>query len=100
MSIDALYGSAPVFKPASARRREWTAVQSLVVFLVFLLVSIIPLLTHPLPPLEDYANHVSRMHVMADQGHNPVPGQVLRDRLGAAAQPDDGPDRAVSWRGS
>ena len=32
------------------------------IFLVFLLISIIPLLTHPLPPLEDYANHVSRMH--------------------------------------
>ena len=71
MTIDASYGSATAgYKPTSVGR-EWTAVQGLVIFVVFLLVSIIPLLTHPLPPLEDYANHVSRMQVMADQGRNP-----------------------------
>ena len=70
MTIDAAYGSTTPFKPVAARR-EWTSVQGLVVFLVFLLVSIIPLLTHPLPPLEDYLNHVSRMQVLADHGRNP-----------------------------
>jgi hypothetical protein len=71
MTIDASYGSGTTaYKPVAASR-EWTAVQGLVIFLVFLLVSIIPLLTHPLPPLEDYANHVSRMFVMADHGRNP-----------------------------
>lgn len=66
MSVDALYMSPTTY----AARRERTAVQGGVVFLVFLMVSIIPLLTHPLPPLEDYANHVSRMYVMADHGRN------------------------------
>jgi hypothetical protein len=50
-------------------------VQGVAVFLVFLLISIIPLLTHPLPPLEDYANHVSRMYVIADGGHTPALGK-------------------------
>ncbi len=70
MTIDASYGTKTSFK-SDASQREWTSVQGLVIFLVFLLVSIIPLLTHPLPPLEDDANHVWRMYVMADHGRNP-----------------------------
>ena len=70
MTIDALYATTTPYKAAAAKR-EWTAVQGVAVFLVFLLISIIPLLTHPLPPLEDYANHVSRMQVLADHGQNP-----------------------------
>ena len=64
-------GSRPLSDAAQTSRREWSAVQGVAVFLVFLLISIIPLLTHPLPPLEDYANHVSRMYVIADGGKNP-----------------------------
>ena len=59
MNIDALYGSMTA-TVSRAKSRDWTAVQGFVIFLVFLLISTIPLLTHPLPPLEDYANHVSR----------------------------------------
>ena len=70
MSIDAIPLSTPSMV-ARVAKRDWTAVQGIVVFLVFLLISIIPLLTHPLPPLEDYANHVSRMQVMADHAQNP-----------------------------
>ena len=70
MNIDALYGSMTA-TVTRAKTRDWTAVQGFVIFLVFLLISTIPLLTHPLPPLEDYANHVSRMQVMADHGQNP-----------------------------
>ncbi len=70
MSIDAIPLSTPSMVERVAKR-DWTAAQGIVVFLVFLLISIIPLLTHPLPPLEDYANHVSRMQVMADHGQNP-----------------------------
>lgn len=70
MNIDAAYGSTTPYRTATATR-EWTAVQGVVIFLVFLLISVIPLLTHPLPPLEDYANHVSRMQVLADHGQNP-----------------------------
>ena len=69
MTIDALHATST---PPAARvaKREWTAVQGVVIFMVFLLISIIPVLTHPLPPLEDYANHVSRMQVLADHGQN------------------------------
>ena len=70
MSIDAFVSEGSVAAPVVAKR-ERTAVQALVIFLVFLLISIIPLLTHPLPPLEDYANHVSRMQVLADHGQSP-----------------------------
>jgi hypothetical protein len=72
MTFNALAGQHTVKAAAPAVRREWTAVQGVAVFLVFLLISIIPLLTHPLPPLEDYANHVSRMYVIADGGHTPA----------------------------
>ena len=69
MSMDAVITERPSTASA-AGRRERTAAQALIIFLVFLLISIIPLLTHPLPPLEDYANHVSRMQVIADSGQN------------------------------
>src|ERR1700712_3139803 len=69
--MTAIVGTKSAPLAGSAVRREWTAVQGVVVFLVFLLISIIPLLTHPLPPLEDYANHVSRMYVIADGSKNP-----------------------------
>jgi hypothetical protein len=68
--MTAIVGTKTATLAAPAVRREWTAVQGVAVFLVFLLISIIPLLTHPLPPLEDYANHVSRMYVIADGGKN------------------------------
>ncbi|WP_158810538.1 hypothetical protein [Beijerinckia sp. L45] len=70
MTADALVGTKTVSVAAPVIRAEWRAVQGVAVFLVFLLISIIPLLTHPLPPLEDYANHVSRMYVIADAGKN------------------------------
>lgn len=70
MSIEALFTPSAPAARALESRREWTVVQGFVIFLVFLLISIIPLLTHPLPPLEDYANHVSRMQVITDGGRN------------------------------
>ncbi len=70
MTADALVGNASAAASSSSVRREWTVVQGVAIFCVFLLISIIPLLTHPLPPLEDYANHVSRMYVIADAGRN------------------------------
>ncbi|MDR3462281.1 MAG: hypothetical protein P4L76_08200 [Beijerinckiaceae bacterium] len=72
MTFNALAGQPNAQAASPAVGREWTAVQGVAVFLVFLLISIIPLLTHPLPPLEDYANHVSRMYVIADGGRTPA----------------------------
>ena len=52
--------------PASRPRRRWiefTGTQVGVLFLALILVASIPVFTHPLPPLEDYVNHLARMHV-------------------------------------
>jgi len=51
---------------------EFSALQIALLFAVFAMISIIPLLTQTMPPLEDYANHLSRMHVIADHGRDPV----------------------------
>jgi hypothetical protein len=37
-------------------------------FVLFAAVAIIPVLLHPLPPISDYINHLSRMHVIAAIG--------------------------------
>jgi hypothetical protein len=44
--------------------------QVAVLFVVLALVAVIPVITHPLPPLQDYANHLARMHVIASIGHD------------------------------
>jgi hypothetical protein len=41
-----------------------------VLFVVFALVASIPIITHPLPPLTDYINHLARMQVIASIGHD------------------------------
>lgn len=62
---------APV--PAAPPRRwiEFTAVQVGVMFFALVLVASIPVFTHPLPPLEDYVNHLARMHVIATVNADP-----------------------------
>ncbi len=35
------------------------------------MIASIPIITHPLPPIEDYMNHLARMHVIAAIGHVP-----------------------------
>jgi hypothetical protein len=52
------------------RLNNFSAPQILVLFFVLALVAIIPILTHQLPPLEDYVNHLARMHVIATSGHD------------------------------
>ncbi len=37
-------------------------------FVVFAFISAVPVLLHPLPPISDYINHLSRMHVIAAIG--------------------------------
>lgn len=49
----------------------FTGAQILVMFLVFLLLTSIPVWTHQLPPLSDYVNHLARMHVIAAIDKNP-----------------------------
>ncbi|HML12908.1 MAG TPA: hypothetical protein VK456_06350 [Xanthobacteraceae bacterium] len=44
--------------------------QVAVLFAALTLVASIPIITHPLPPLSDYVNHLARMHVIASIGHD------------------------------
>ena len=53
------------------RATDFSGAQTAVLFVVFILVASIPIITHPLPPLSDYVNHLARMHVMASIGHDP-----------------------------
>jgi hypothetical protein len=57
------------FRPPR-RLSDFSAPQVAVLFVVLALVAIIPIITHPLPPLEDYANHLARMHVIATIGRD------------------------------
>jgi hypothetical protein len=41
-----------------------------VFFILFAAVAAIPILLHPLPPISDYINHLSRMHVLASLGRD------------------------------
>jgi len=52
---------------------SFTAQHIFVVCAALLMVAAIPIVTQPLPPLEDYVNHLARMHVIATLGqdHNP-----------------------------
>ncbi|SED14060.1 hypothetical protein SAMN05519104_2883 [Rhizobiales bacterium GAS188] len=54
--------------PAAMLRRsaDFSAAQIFVLFAVLVLIASIPIITNPLPPLEDYANHLARMSVIAN----------------------------------
>ena len=47
-------------------------------FAVLLLIIAVPILTHRLPPMSDYVNHLARMHVIADAGRDPNLAQFYR----------------------
>src|ERR1700674_2327518 len=53
------------------RATDFSGLQTAVLFVVFTLVASIPVITHPLPPLEDYVNHLARMHVIATIHNDP-----------------------------
>jgi hypothetical protein len=62
-------------KPAHARdldgkaqSLEFSGGQIAALFVLFAFIAAIPVLLHPLPPLSDYVNHLSRMHVIAALG--------------------------------
>ncbi|SDR62410.1 hypothetical protein SAMN05519103_07904 [Rhizobiales bacterium GAS113] len=54
--------------PAAMLRRsaDFSAAQIFVLFAMLVLIASIPIITNPLPPLEDYANHLARMSVIAN----------------------------------
>jgi hypothetical protein len=60
------------FRPLYRRGRssDFSLAQIAVVFTLFILITAIPIITNPLPPLEDYVNHLARMHVITDIGRD------------------------------
>jgi hypothetical protein len=62
-----------ILPPRQFRRSaSFTGLQIGVLCLALLMVASIPILTQPLPPLEDYINHLARMHVIASIGSDPA----------------------------
>ena len=56
----------------SARpRRDFRAPHILALFILLTAVISIPVLTHQLPPLSDYVNHLARMHVIETIDNDP-----------------------------
>jgi hypothetical protein len=63
--------SFDVYTRPLPRSTDFSGPQTAVLFIVFALVTSIPVITHPLPPLTDYVNHLARMHVIATIGNDP-----------------------------
>jgi len=59
---------APAVRPS--RTAELSGAQIIVLFAVLAIIACIPLITTPVPPLEDYANHLARMSVIANLAHD------------------------------
>jgi hypothetical protein len=77
-SVSQPESAAVVHKPAaagsigrSAQFPDFSGTQIAVLFVLFAGIVSIPILLHPLPPLADYINHLSRMHVIAAIGGDP-----------------------------
>jgi hypothetical protein len=56
---------------AASRSAAFTGREIALLFLVLAAVVSVPLFSHPLPPLSDYANHLARMHVISVGNSDP-----------------------------
>src|SRR5581483_4730545 len=54
--------------PAQRRTAAFSGGYIAVITILMLVVASIPIWTNPVPPLSDYVNHLSRMHVIANIG--------------------------------
>lgn len=50
------------------QQRDFSVWQIAALFVLFASIAASPVLLHPLPPISDYINHLSRMHVIASLG--------------------------------
>lgn len=57
--------------PSRRRAASFSGLQIAVLGAAVLMLTAIPILTQPLPPIEDYVNHLARMHVIASVGSDP-----------------------------
>ncbi|MBA4789983.1 MAG: hypothetical protein H2042_09830 [Rhizobiales bacterium] len=59
-------------RPAFPRRPADLGPRAILLLFVLLFAIVaIPVITHPVPPLSDYANHLARMHVIGQGGRDP-----------------------------
>ena len=78
LDVDTLRPSSPRRpKPSLAHDRDgksplpdFSRGQIAALFVLFAFIAAIPVLLHPLPPISDYINHLSRMHVIAAIGRD------------------------------
>ena len=64
--------SADLTASSSLRRSAtFSGLQIAILGCALLMLAAIPILTQPLPPIEDYVNHLARMHVIASVGSDP-----------------------------
>jgi hypothetical protein len=47
---------------------DFSGAQIAALFVLFVIIAAVPVMLHPLPPISDYINHLSRMHVIASLG--------------------------------
>jgi hypothetical protein len=57
-------------RPGESRSLDFSGRQIAGLFVAFAFIAAIPVLLHPLPPISDYINHLSRMHVIATIGRD------------------------------
>jgi len=53
------------------RTVDFTDRQIAGLFVVLTAITVIPVILYPWPPLADYINHLSRMHIIATMGSDP-----------------------------
>jgi hypothetical protein len=79
VDADALRADSPSRRPqlptvcdqrGQSRILQFSGRQIAALFVVFACIAAIPVLLHPLPPISDYVNHLSRMHVIATIGRD------------------------------
>ncbi len=66
-----LVRNTSVALPARRRSTDFSGLQIAVLCVLLGLLAAMPVLTHPLPPIEDYINHLARMHVIATIDRDP-----------------------------
>ncbi len=60
--------SLPASGGRKPQKRDFSGWQIAAFFVLFAGIAATPVLLHPLPPISDYINHLSRMHVIASLG--------------------------------
>jgi hypothetical protein len=70
--VASIFTTAEIYPDrALPRSATFSGTQIAILCIGVLMLTSIPILTHPLPPIEDYVNHLARMHVLSSIGSDP-----------------------------